>query len=243
MASDKPAEKVTVSIGIRNATLRWLLQTLVFILIFGSSLFFSSGQWDWLMAWAYLGVSGLSQVIIGLFLVPNNPELVAERTQLKASPEAQWDRPLVGIVSLFGPISILIVAGLDQRLGWTSLVPPAIQLIALGIVALGSLLTIWAMVSNRYFYGHVRVEKERGHSVANSGPYQAMRHPGYAGAIIFDLATPLLLNSFWAFIPAFIVTLFIFLRTALEDRYLMSELPSYRAYAQKVRYHLIPGIW
>ena len=239
----KSDEKGNTSIGTKKATIRWLIQTLIFVLLFGLSLFISSGQWDWWMAWTYLGVVFMSQIIIGIFLAPTNPELVAERTQLKASPKAQWDRPLAGIVAVFGPMATLIVAGLDQRLGWTSLVPDSVQLSALGIVILGSLLTIWAMVSNRFFYGRVRVEKERGHSVANTGPYQAVRHPGYVGAIIWHLAEPLLLDSLWAFIPAMIILLILFLRTALEDRFLMRELPGYNDYAQQVRYRLIPGIW
>jgi protein-S-isoprenylcysteine O-methyltransferase Ste14 len=243
MDSDPSIAKDDARTGIKNALIRWLLQTLIFVLLFGSSLFISSGQWDWPMAWAYLGLFTLSQIIIGIFLVPTNPELVAERTQLKASPKAQWDRPLVGIATVFGPVSMLIITGLDRRLGWTSLVPDSIQLSALGIVALGSLLSIWAMVSNRFFYGRVRVEKERNHSVANSGPYQAVRHPGYAGAIIFNLAVPLLLDSLWAFIPAVVIVLVLILRTALEDRFLIDELPGYSSYAQHVRYRLIPGIW
>jgi protein-S-isoprenylcysteine O-methyltransferase Ste14 len=89
----------------------------------------------------------------------------------------------------------------------------------------------------------VRVEKERGHNVASSGPYQAVRHPGYVGAIIFNLAVPLLLDSLWAFIPAVVIVLVLILRTALEDRFLMDELPGYSSYAQQVRYRLIPGIW
>jgi protein-S-isoprenylcysteine O-methyltransferase Ste14 len=243
MSSGKSFEKVNTSIGTRKAALQWLIQTLIFVLLFGLSLFISSGKWDWWMAWAYLGVVFLSQMIIGIFLVPINPELVAERTQLKASPKAQWDRPLAGIVAIFGPMAILIVAGLDQRLGWTSLVPDSIQFSALGIVILGSLLTIWAMVSNRFFYGRVRVEEERGHSVTNTGPYQAVRHPGYVGAIIWHLAEPLLFDSLWAFIPAAVTLIILILRTALEDRFLMRELSGYTAYAQQVRYRLIPGIW
>jgi len=38
------------------------------------------------------------------------------------------------------------------------------------------------------------------------------------------------------------VPLFV-LRTALEDRMLQEELAGYRAYAARVRYRLLPGIW
>jgi protein-S-isoprenylcysteine O-methyltransferase Ste14 len=244
MGSDKSVAKGNEISGIRiSALLRWLVQTMIFILIFGSSLFLSSRQWDWGMAWAYLGLFITSQLIVGFFLVPKNPALVVERTQLKASPDAQWDRPLVGTATVWGPVTMLVVAGLDQRWNWTSQVPEAIQFSALGIAALGSLLTIWTMVSNRFFYGRVRIEKDRGHTVAKTGPYQSVRHPGYAGAIIFNLAIPLLLDSLWAFIPAIVVILALTLRTALEDRLLINELDGYQDYAQRVRHRLLPGIW
>lgn len=243
MGSDKSGVKVNKNSGTGNSAVRWMAQTLIFTVIYGASLFLSSGQWGWRMAWAYLGLFVLSQVIVGIFLVPKNPELVAERTQLKASPEAQWDRPLVGTATVWGPVTMLIVAGLDQRWGWSTQVPEAIQYSALGIAALGSLLTIWAMVSNRFFYGRVRIEKERGHAVASSGPYQSIRHPGYAGAIIFNLALPLLFDSLWAFIPSMVIILVLVLRTALEDRMLINQLDGYQDYVQQVRHRLLPGIW
>ena len=195
------------------------------------------------MAWAYLGLFVLSQTIVGILLVPSNPELFTERTQIKTSPEAQWDRPLVGIATVFGPVATLILAGLDQRLEWTSLVPESIQYSALGIAALGSLLTIWAMVTNRFFYGRARVEKDRGHAVTSAGPYQAVRHPGYAGAIIFNLAVPLLLDSLWAFIPAAMIVCVLIIRTAFEDRMLIDKLDGYQDYTQQVRDRLLPGVW
>jgi len=33
------------------------------------------------------------------------------------------------------------------------------------------------------------------------------------------------------------------LRTALEDRMLLQELPGYADYAHSIRYRLAPGIW
>jgi protein-S-isoprenylcysteine O-methyltransferase Ste14 len=228
---------------MKRTIYRWLAQISIFILIFGCSLFIASGQLDWNMAWTFLLLFTLSQAIVGFFLVPHNPELVEERTHIQLSGLPQWDRPLSGIMSLFGPMVMLIVAGLDKRFEWSSQIPSQIQFSALGIAALGSLLTIWAMVSNRFFYGRVRIEKERGHTVSTNGPYQAVRHPGYAGAILFYLATPLLLGSLWAFIPAGVTVGVIFLRTALEDRTLMEGLDGYVEYAQRVRRRLLPGIW
>jgi protein-S-isoprenylcysteine O-methyltransferase Ste14 len=89
----------------------------------------------------------------------------------------------------------------------------------------------------------VRIQTDRGHTVITSGPYRFVRHPGYLGLIIFTLATPLLLGSRWAFIPAVLMLVLIITRTALEDRTLQSELAGYPAYAERVRYRLLPGIW
>ena len=35
----------------------------------------------------------------------------------------------------------------------------------------------------------------------------------------------------------------VIVRTALEDRTLRAELEGYEAYAARVRYRLVPGIW
>jgi protein-S-isoprenylcysteine O-methyltransferase Ste14 len=32
-------------------------------------------------------------------------------------------------------------------------------------------------------------------------------------------------------------------RTKLEDRSLIAELPGYQEYAEQVRYRLVPGLW
>jgi protein-S-isoprenylcysteine O-methyltransferase Ste14 len=49
-------------------------------------------------------------------------------------------------------------------------------------------------------------------AVATGGPYQFVRHPGYVGQILFELATPIMLSSWWALIPGGFATLF-FCRT------------------------------
>lgn len=236
---EQPSEKPNV----KGIVLKWVLQITVLTLILGASLFISSGHLNWVMAWAYLGVFLAGQCVIGLILIPNNQELVAERTQIERDTTRNWDRPLTGIVSLFGPVGILIVAGLDMRFGWSSSIPLVLQFVALAIAILGTLLTIWAMASNKFFYSFVRVQKDRGHTVATGGPYRYARHPGYAGGILFTLATPLLLGVLWPFIPAGLTVCAFVVRTAFEDQTLLEELDGYRDYAAWVRYRLLPGVW
>ena len=47
----------------------------------------------------------------------------------------------------------------------------------------------------------------------------------------------------WALVPAAMVVVVLVIRTALEDRTLLAELPGYAEYAQRTRYRLVPGVW
>jgi len=108
---------------------------------------------------------------------------------------------------------------------------------------LGATLMAWAMQSNKFFSSVVRIQKDRGHTVVTGGPYRFIRHPGYAGMSGFMLATPLILNSRWAFAPAVATAAVTVLRTMLEDRTLRRELENYADYACEVRYRLLPAVW
>ena len=236
---DQPSDKSDTTSGV----VRWLVQGSVIMLILAASLFISLGSLGWAMAWVLVGLYAASMIVQALVLIPNNPELLAERTGIQLDPTKKWDRPLAGIVSLWGPVATQIVAGLDVRFGWSPQIPFALQVAAVAIAVLGMLLSIWAMASNKFFYGFVRIEEDRGHTVATGGPYQFVRHPGYTGGTLFALATPLILGALWAFIPAGLTMCVFVIRTALEDRTLQDELDGYKGYVKRVCYRLLPGVW
>lgn len=221
---------------------RWLVRNTVMVLIAGVCLFLPSRDTGWAMAWAYLGVLMASKVAIALILSRSNPELLAERGGIPKDVKA-WDRPLAMAMALYGPALGWIVAGLDRRYGWSMAFSAPVQVTALLVTALGTTLTLWAMASNRFFLGFCRIATERGHSVATAGPYRYVRHPGYLGAIIYQLATPPALDSLWAFLPVALTIAMTILRTSLEDRTLQQELRGYAEYSRQVRQRLLPGIW
>jgi protein-S-isoprenylcysteine O-methyltransferase Ste14 len=132
---------------------------------------------------------------------------------------------------------------LDIRFRWSQQIPLALRIAASGIATLGLLVTDWAVVSNKFFSGVVRIQKERGHTVVTRGPYRYIRHPGYAGAILHNIATPVILSSLWGLLPAGFVVCVTIIRTVLEDRTLQEELDGYKAYAKRVPYRLLPSIW
>ena len=99
------------------------------------------------------------------------------------------------------------------------------------------------MTTNAFFSEGVRIQKERGHVVTTTGPYRYVRHPGYVGSILVHLGTPLLLGSLWALIPSGVLVVLFVMRTYLEDKMLMDELPGYKIYAQQTLARLFPGVW
>jgi protein-S-isoprenylcysteine O-methyltransferase Ste14 len=218
---------------------RYILRETLGIVGMAVALFWSGGTIRWWQAWGAIAVM-LAWIIATAYIVfVSQPDLLAERV---GNPVKPWD---AAIISLLGPVQLIryIVAGLDQRHGWTAPFPLSAEILALLACALGYALFVWATASNPFFSRIVRVQTERGHSVVSAGPYQALRHPAYAGAILYELAVPILLGSWWALpISGLTVTLLV-LRTFLEDKTLLQELGGYDLFADRVRSRLLPGVW
>ena len=219
---------------------RGLAATTVYLALLGCTLFASAGRIDWPLAWACLGMYAAISVV-SVFLA--DPGLVRERSRVRRGTKA-LDMVLATVSFLLFFPSALLVAGLDVgRFGWSPSLPPALQIVAVAVFALGNAFGLWAVVRNRYFSTFVRIQEDRGHVVVRDGPYRFVRHPGYAGSIVASLALPLALGSLWALLPAFIGACGFVVRTWLEDGTLMRELTGYRDYARDTRHRLIPGVW
>lgn len=216
--------------------------SIVFLLLIGLSLFLSAGTVSWPAAWAYLLLAVLIQLLDAIVLIPISPELLGERSRPQAGAK-KWDQLLSRLMATIGPLTIWIVSGLNYRLNRSTDLPLWLAAISALFIFGGGLLVLWAMASNRFFIGMVRIQEERGHQVIKSGPYRYVRHPGYLGSLFFIFFTPLMLGSIWGLVPALLTCGVVFLRTSLEDQVLRSELPGYQAYTNEVTRKLIPLIW
>lgn len=225
----------------KRGVMKWLIREIVGVLFVAATLFIPAGSLDWVMGWALVAIYAAWVAANALILIPRSPELLAERASRRKGTKT-WDMVLLSLIGLT-TISKHVIAGLDHRFGWTPPMPPAIQIAALIVAALGYALGTWSMAANAFFSTVVRIQEDRDHAVAMAGPYHYVRHPGYAGSFAFELATPILLGSLWALIPGGLAALLLVIRTALEDRTLHKELDGYGAYAKRVRYRLLPGLW
>ncbi|MBN1614166.1 MAG: isoprenylcysteine carboxylmethyltransferase family protein [Deltaproteobacteria bacterium] len=223
----------------RPAVFMGLVKVGIFIVVLAAAFFLCAGRLDLAMAWIYIAVIFVNTGITSLLM---DPELIEERSGIGKDTK-RWDIVPAVLMGRVGPLAFLIVAGLDVRFGWSPEMSLAVRIGAFGIALLGMLITDWAVVSNRFFSGVVRIQRERGHSVVITGPYRYVRHPGYAGAILHNMAEPVLLGSLWALVPAGLVAVVTIVRTAMEDRTLQEELEGYEPYAERVRYRLLPFLW
>jgi protein-S-isoprenylcysteine O-methyltransferase Ste14 len=212
------------------------------IVISAVILFGAAGRLAWTWAWIYVGLSVGNALVSAAVLLPRHRDLIVERETAIAYARA-WDRLLAGTATVLAARLGLLVAGLDVRLSWTSAFPLGARVAGLAGFGAGSALFLWAMASNPFFSSVVRIQKERGHRVVDTGPYRAVRHPGYLGWILAELAVPPILGSTWALVPAALGCALWIVRTALEDLTLRRELEGYQAYTERVRFRLLPGIW
>ena len=226
---------------LKMLAIRYAIDEVVSILGMAVALLWAAGRWDWWPAWAAIFFMLVWMTAQGVILLRTNPGLIVER--LRPPKEAKaWDKVIVSACRLL-QLARYILAGLDARYGWTAGLPLGAQAAALAVCCLGYGLFTWAMASNTYFSQVVRIQADRGHAVAMGGPYRYVRHPSYAGMILFELAMPTMLGSWPSLAVSAVCALLLVLRTALEDRTLHRELPGYADYAGRVRYRLAPGIW
>lgn len=237
VTSRKPTDRSTTMTGV----LRWIVLNIVFLLVLGLSLFLAAGRLDWQLGWIFLGIVTAGQIATTLMLLAVNPPLLGERAWMKKGSK-RWDTVIVGLADA-GWMVTAIVAGLDTRFNWSPRLGVMLTVVGFVLIVLGYLIFLWAMASNRFFSSFVRIQTDRGHTVETQGPYRFVRHPGYVGALLTYLASPLALGSLWTFIPATLMLVLFVFRTALEDRTLQHELEGYVDYARRVRFRLLPGIW
>ena len=227
----------------KKISLRAIILMLFFVVVIPFLPLLISRDWDWWEAWVYAIIGILGFAISRVLAARHHPDILAERARFLQHEDAKpWDKILSPLVWLGGGL-IPLVTGLDALFDWSPPFSLPVKILALVIILAGYALGSYALIENRFFSGMVRIQTDRGHQVVSSGPYRWIRHPGYTGALLTYLATPLFLDSRWAFLPVIFITIVLVIRTSLEDKVLQDELQGYSDYTKRVRYRLIPGVW
>jgi protein-S-isoprenylcysteine O-methyltransferase Ste14 len=242
---DGSSEKVKVDRDrLRRPGKLVLLGSFLGTFIEGALFFAGAGRVDIPRAWLFLAVSFVEMFGNVIILALVNPALLNYRGAWKKQKDVKaWDRKLLPVFGMFGMYILPLIMGFDVgRYHWSNL---GLWATVLGIVlfSFGWTLLTWAMLVNPHFEATVRIQIDRHHRVVTTGPYAVVRHPGYVGASLWVLGSPLIVGSAYGLVPAGITVGLLVLRTWLEDKTLQAELPGYADYAKQVCYRLLPGVW
>ena len=211
------------------------------ILFLAGFLFVPAGRLDWAAGWLCLAAMVIGFSGVTAHVARRTPSLLRRRAK-PGTGTPRWDLVLVPLFQL-AFVAILVVGGLDAgRFQWTGL-PAWTQAIGLALMVAATLLLGWAMGQNPHFEATVRIQRDQGHRVIDSGPYRIVRHPGYVAGIVLLFGMALALRSAWALVPALLGAIGLVVRTVLEDVFLLARLDGYRGYADRTRFRLIPGVW
>lgn len=227
----------TESVNTQGLTRRAILAAASAVAVFCLMFFAPAGTIAYWQAWAYMGVVLIPMLFVMVYMLRNAPELLARRLQMRERERTQKGIVGFGMLFLFGAF---LVPGFDRRWGWSTM-PWWVVVAADLLVLLGYAMIFRVFRENAYTSRTVQVEK--GQQVISTGPYAMVRHPMYVGVLIFYLASPIALGSWWAFLPAAVILPMLVVRILNEEQVLERDLPGYKEYKLKTRYRLLPGIW
>ncbi len=219
-----------------------VVQSLALFVSLAVALFLPAFTIAWLAGWVYLVLFFGFFLSVNAWLYRHNPALLQERLRFSRPDQQGWDKILFPLLVAL-PFAWLVFISLDAtRLHWSP-VPLWTQGLGLVILLFSFYLFFLTFRENSYLSTVVRVQEERGHRVVSTGPYHYIRHPMYAGFLLFMIGTPLLLGSWYGVLLGLAFMLVVARRAVLEERTLQKDLRGYADYMAEVKYRLIPHIW
>lgn len=207
------------------------------LLFISAILFISAGTIEYWNAWLFIGILFIPILLVLIYLSIHDPELLDKRLKGR---EREGQQKKVILFSLITFLTGFILAGLDYRLGWST-VPLFLVLFSAVIILIGYILFFVVIHENRYASRVIEVQEKQ--KVIDTGLYSVVRHPMYSAAILMFLFTPLVLGSFYALILFLLFPFQMGMRIKNEEELLEKELDGYVEYKKRVKYRIIPRVW
>ena len=214
-----------------------LISFTLFLVFYGSLLLIPAGSLSYWNAWLMLGCMLVLMFPLGIYLYITNPALLEKRFTFREKERKEKRRLKFSI-----PVVMIafIIPGLDYRFHWSH-VP--LWCVILGLIMLFAGYIVLILVMKQNSYASRVIEIQAGQKLIDTGLYSIIRHPLYLGSLIVYGGMPLLLGSWYMFIPIAFFPIILYFRIKNEERILTEGLPGYREYTRRVKYRLIPGIW
>ena len=215
-------------------------RSISFTITLGLLLFIPAGTIRYWQAWVYLIVFFASSAAITIYLIKNDPALLARRMRAGPRAEKEKTQKIIMLFSMISFVGIFVVSALDYRFKWS---PAPIAIVIVGDIAVVIGFFITFLVVKENTFASATIEVSEGHEVVSTGLYSIVRHPMYSGGLLILLGTPLALGSLWGLALAALSVIWLIWRLVDEEKYLSEKLPGYNEYRENVRYRLVPYFW
>jgi protein-S-isoprenylcysteine O-methyltransferase Ste14 len=194
----------------------------------------------------FLAAFALVVMIGNIALAVGRPASFEARRQGLVAPEAR-KQPLIDAVGLVAYVAYIFVwfVFIPLDVAWLHLLPPPpTWAAAAGLVAaiVGNAVSYLAVWQNQFATPTIQDQSDEAQRVIDSGLYGLIRHPLYAGNLLFFAGLALWLGSVAAVLGTAVHLLATVARIVIEEDYLRANLPGYADYARRVRARLIPFV-
>lgn len=171
-----------------------------------------------------------------------NPDLLAERlTGIGKSDQKKWDNVLLALTAVAFFCWLALMGRDAARFGWSH-VPMCLQGLGTILLLCSFYVSYITFRENPYLSPAVRIQRDRSHTVVNTGSYRYLRHPMYAGFVLLR-GTALLLGSWYGLFGTLLLIGLVARRAVLEERALRHELAGYQEYMDRTKCRLVPYLW
>jgi protein-S-isoprenylcysteine O-methyltransferase Ste14 len=212
----------------------------VVVLVMAFLLFIVAGTIDYWQAWTFLAVYFAASLAITLYLIKNDPALLARRMSGGPFAETEPTQKIIMSIASFAFIGLIVLPAIDHRLHWSQM--SAYTALAGDMLMLVGWLGIFFVFRENSF-GAATIQLAENQTVISSGPYAWVRHPMYAAALVMLLGVPIALGSWWSALIVVAILPALIWRLLDEERFLAKNLAGYADYQARVRYRLLPSIW
>ena len=185
------------------------------------------------IGWFAVGYAG----VIAFFVLEKSTRQRGAASSLKASRDDRGTTQMIIAAYATAAVGAPVVRAIRRPRLHRAAGPMGV-----GLEAAGLGLRAWSMRTLGQSYSRT-LRVGRGQHVVDRGPYRFLRHPGYAGSLLFWTGFALTSRSVAVVeMVGGLVGLAYHRRVSAEEALLRRDLPGYEAYSRRTK-RLIPFVW
>src|ERR1039458_8304238 len=145
---------------MKNLYTKMWVSLVVLIVVMGLLLFVPAGTMQYWQAWMYLAIFMGASVLVSLYLIKKDPELLRRRMSGGPTAEKETTQKIIMLFASMGFIALLVVPALDYRFGW-SVVPLSVVTAGDILVAIGFYFIFLVYKENTFAAATIEVAKNQ----------------------------------------------------------------------------------